>query len=300
MFIAHANIRSLPRTLDNVLTESNNLDGQLPSEINALFLLSGIYMRNNKLRGKLDPDTFDIPNLREVELQQNDIFAEIPNELPDSLEKLDMTSNRLVGQIPSKIWGLENLRYLSLGNNPDLTGSIGAEIDQTKLEIINLNEVDLSGSGLPESISKLSLEVFEVANCGLEGPIPDIFVNSYSLQMANLSGNSLTGSIPVSLGGFMHPKLSTLNLENNNLSGTIPWGLSKNVFLTYLGLSGNNFTGQVPWQFNNFLYLNTLTLHNNKLHGEVDTRLCFVQTITADCAGQQPEIACSCCECDAA
>jgi len=279
--------------------ESNNLDGQLPSEINALFLLNGIYMNNNKLRGKLDSDAFDIPNLREVELQQNDIFAEIPTELPDSLEKLDMTSNRLVGQIPSKIWTLENLSYLSLGNNPDLTGSIGAEVDQTKLQVINLNDVDLSGSSLPESLSKLSLQVFEVANCGLVGSVPDIFVNSYSLQMANLSGNSLTGSIPVSLGGYMHPNLSTINFENNNMSGEIPWGLSKNFALTYLGLAGNNFTGQVPWQFNSFLYLSTLTLHNNKLHGEVDTRLCFVKTLTADCTGEQPEIACSCCDCNA-
>lgn len=278
--------------------ESNNLDGPLPSEINALYLLQGLYLSNNKLRSDLSKDIFDIPNLREIELQQNAIFAELPSKLPGALEKIDMASNRLVGEIPSSIWSLPNLRYLSFGGNKDLTGSISAEVDQTNLQVINLNDVNLSGSTLPESLAMLDLIIFEVANCGLGGTLPDIFVRSDDLQIVNLSENNLEGSIPASLGR-LHTNLSTVNLEKNRLSGSIPWGLTKNIALSYLGLASNEFTGTIPWQFRFFLYLSTLTLHDNNLFGEVDDSLCYISQLTADCAGEQPEISCSCCICDA-
>jgi len=278
--------------------ESNNLDGPLPSEINALYLLQGLYLSNNKLRSDLAEDIFDIPNLREIELQQNAIFAKLPTKLPEALEKIDMTSNRLVGEIPSSIWILPNLRFLSLGGNKDLTGSIRAEVDQTNLQVINLNDVDLSGSSLPESLAMLDLVIFEVANCGLSGTLPDIFERSDDLQIVNLSKNSIEGSIPVSLDR-LHTNLSVINLEDNLFSGDIPWGLTKNIALSYLGLASNQFTGTVPWQFRFFLYLNTLTLHNNNLYGQVDNSLCYINQLTADCSGEQPELSCSCCICDA-
>ena len=281
-----------------IFLENNNLDGPLPSEVNALYLLQGIYLSNNKLRSDLAEDIFDIPNLREVELQQNGIFAKLPTKLPDTLEKLDMTNNRLVGEIPTSIWTLPNLRYLSLGGNKDLTGSISAQVDQSRLQVINLNDVDLSGSTIPESLAMMDLVIFEVANCGLSGPLPDIFERSDDLAIVNMSKNSLTGSIPISLSR-LHTNLSTINLSSNMLSGDIPWGLTKNIALTYLGLSNNQFEGTVPWQFRFFLYLNTLTLHGNKLYGEVDDSLCYINELTADCSGDQPEIACSCCACDA-
>ena len=280
------------------LIENNNLDGPLPSEINALYLLQGLYLSNNKLRSDLAEDIFDIPNLREIELQKNGIFAKLPTQLPETLEKLDMTSNRLVGEIPPSIWSLPSLRYLSLGGNKDLTGSISAEVDQSRLQVINLNDVDLSGSSLPESLAMLDLVIFEVANCGLSGSLPDIFERSDDLAIVNVSKNQLSGGIPVSLTR-LHTNLSTINLSSNNLSGNIPWGLAKNIALTYLGLGDNEFEGTVPWQFRFFLYLNTLTLHGNKLYGEVDDSLCYINELTADCSGDQPEIACSCCICDA-
>ena len=221
----------------------------------------------------LAEDIFDIPNLREIEVQQNGIFAKLPTKLPDTLEKLDMTSNRLVGEIPASIWTLPNLRYLSLGGNKDLTGSISAQVDQSRLQVINLNDVDLSGSTLPESLAMLDLVIFEVANCGLSGPLPDIFERSDDLAIVNVSKNSLTGSIPICLSR-LHTNLSTINLSSNMLSGDIPWGLTKNIALTYLGLSDNQFEGTVPWQFRFFLYLNTLTLHGNKLYMEKLTIPC--------------------------
>lgn len=269
--------------------DSNNLDGPLPSEVNALFLLQGLYLGNNKLRSRLDPDTFDAPNLKEVELQNNEIFAKIPPQLPATLEKLDMHSNRLVGTIPEGIWSLQNLRYLNLGNNEDLTGSIGENVgEQRNLEVINLNDVDLEGTTLPMSLKNLNIKVFEVVNCGLTGDLPDIFASSNDLQIADLQGNNLEGSIPVSLSS-MHPSLTSLNFENNSLSGPLP-DLTNNFLLQSLRLANNSFSGPIPLQYNQFLYLSTLSLHENNLTGDVDGRLCFVKTITVD-----PDVGCNCC-----
>lgn len=276
--------------------DSNNLDGPLPAEISALSSLEGIYLGNNALVGSLDENIFALPKLREIDLAQNDLLGKIPTNLSEGLSKIDLTSNRLVGSIPESIWVLDQLRYLGLGNNPDLTGAISPKISNTNLEYINLSNVDLSGSSLPDSIGALDLIVFEASNCGLTGPLSDIFRNSIQrIQTVDLSENLLTGDIPMSLSG-LHMSLSTLNLESNKISGQIPWGLAKNINLNYLGLANNNFNGDVPWQFNLFLNLSTLTLHNNNLSGEIDDKLCFIRTITADCLGDAPEIDCPCCD----
>ncbi|PON97310.1 Cupredoxin, partial [Trema orientale] len=69
----------------------------------------------------------------------------------------------------------------------------------------------------------------------LSGSIPD-FSSLDALETIDLHNNSLTGSIPESLGNL--PNLKELNLADNKLSGSIPTSLSKNSNLN-LDVSGN-------------------------------------------------------------
>ena len=65
------------------------------------------------------------------------------------------------------------------------------------------------------------------------------------MQVLELRGNNLTGSIPNAVGTLS--KLTTLNLSENALSGTIPANILSNLKLaTSINLSKNELSGAVP------------------------------------------------------
>ncbi|KAJ3696892.1 hypothetical protein LUZ61_000597 [Rhynchospora tenuis] len=88
----------------------------------------------------------------------------------------------------------------------------------------------------------------------------------------NLPSMSLTGSIPSSLQYCL--SLASLDLSGNNLSGSIPLALCNWLpYLTYLDLSSNNLNGPIPSEFSNCQYLNTLKLASNSLSGKIPDSL---------------------------
>jgi hypothetical protein len=60
----------------------------------------------------------------------------------------------------------------------------------------------------------------------------------------NFARNTLTGTIPSSLGSLT--KLSSMDLHLNNLEGTIPSSLASMTKLTQIDLFDNALTGLVP------------------------------------------------------
>ena len=60
----------------------------------------------------------------------------------------------------------------------------------------------------------------------------------------DLSGESLTGSIPAELGSL--PELTKLDLSSNSLTGEIPREIGRLSNLTEIRLSGNSLTGCIP------------------------------------------------------
>ena len=90
--------------------------------------------------------------------------------------KLDLSNNKLSGEIPAALGDLSELRELKLRSN-ELSGSIPAELRQlAALRKLNLRDNDLSGS-IPEELGQLG-----------------------ALRELVLNGNALSGSIPAALG----------------------------------------------------------------------------------------------------
>ncbi|XP_010273297.1 PREDICTED: probable LRR receptor-like serine/threonine-protein kinase At5g59680 [Nelumbo nucifera] len=79
------------------------------------------------------------------------------------------------------------------------------------------------------------ITALNLSNYGLQGSLPD-FSALDTLQLIDLSNNSLSGEIPSFLGNL--PSLNMLNLANNSFSGLIPSSLTNNNNLT-LVYSGN-------------------------------------------------------------
>nr|GEU42981.1 putative leucine-rich repeat protein, plant-type [Tanacetum cinerariifolium] len=125
---------------------------------------------------------------------------------------LDLSSNNLVGHIPSELTTLIKLKSLNLSRN-HLTGRIPEKIgDLKELESLDLSMNKLSGE-LPMSLSSLhSLSSFNV--------IPEKIGDLKELESLDLSMNKLSGELPMSLSSLN--SLSSFNVSYNNLTGRIP------------------------------------------------------------------------------
>ena len=89
------------------------------------------------------------------------------------------------------------------------------------------------------------------------------------LTWLDLSGNQLTGTIPLSLSNSM-PQLASLNLSGNKFVGTIPTELASLANLQILHLGNNNLEGSMTKRIGTTLSnLEFLTLSHNILEGPI-------------------------------
>eukprot|EP01117_Protostelium_nocturnum_P002673 TRINITY_DN1349_c0_g1_i2.p1 TRINITY_DN1349_c0_g1~~TRINITY_DN1349_c0_g1_i2.p1 ORF type:complete len:889 (+),score=156.70 TRINITY_DN1349_c0_g1_i2:101-2767(+) len=150
--------------------------------------------------------------------------------------------------------------------------------------------MDLRGT-ISKSLEKFSkLIIFEQPNNRFQGQIPDVFYSMKGLSYVNLMGNSLNGTLPLSLltsaslftlklqnnqlsgnlNGINLTNIRALQIDSNALSGRIPDSLllnSRNVVTLTMG--SNGFTGN--FSFPNPIILDELDLSSNRLSGSLQS-----------------------------
>nr|XP_023877867.1 receptor-like protein EIX2 [Quercus suber]XP_023877868.1 receptor-like protein EIX2 [Quercus suber]POE79076.1 leucine-rich repeat receptor-like kinase protein floral organ number1 [Quercus suber]POE79077.1 leucine-rich repeat receptor-like kinase protein floral organ number1 [Quercus suber] len=85
--------------------------------------------------------------------------------------------------------------------------------------------------------------------------------------MINLSGNKLTGKLPIEISSLL--ELVTLTVSGNNLIGEIPYLIGQLKKLETLDLSRNQFSGEIPSSMSEISFLNHLELSYNHLSGKI-------------------------------
>ena len=212
----------------------------------------------------------ELANGRVVELRMSSegIVGTIPSELGNlsNLQGLDLWGNRLTGGIPKELGNLANLRWLWLSSGNQLTGGIPEELGS----LSNLQSLDLWGNQLTGVIPK---ELGNLANLRslwlhgnqLTGVIPKELGNLSNLTLLFLYGNQLTGEIPKELGGLSN--LTDLILAENQLTGEIPPELGRLSNLQELDLSDNRLIGTIPTELGDLSNLQELYLGGNLLTG---------------------------------
>ena len=231
---------------------NNSISGTIPELSGGQDLnLNIIKLDNNRLSGTLDnlADSTSARNLEDLLLNNNDISGTIPDlsGLP-TLRVIHLADNSISGTMAelgkfaqrSSPW----LFSLDLGNN-NLSGALPdlgfLAPGRRGLNFLSLYGNSLSGD-LPDLSSYTNLVGIKLANNSFSGEIGDLGGSSGDLSVfgklyvLDVSGNSLTGEIPVS--SKLPGRLEYLQLSDNDLTGSVP-DLSGFTKLKALGLWGN-------------------------------------------------------------
>ena len=176
-----------------------------------------------------------------INLANNNLVGVIPNIIPltsnilSDLTYLNLSGNRISGEIPKSLGNLSKLQYLDLSNNL-LVGDVILELGKLQ-DLKNL---------------LLSYNTFKAVHADLGKLI--------KLENLFLNNNNIA-TIPAEIGNLK--ALQTLNFSNNLLK-TIPTNLGLLTNLVTLGLANNQITS-VADIFNNLQSLHDLSLQNNEL-----------------------------------
>ncbi|KAJ0963497.1 hypothetical protein J5N97_028619 [Dioscorea zingiberensis] len=127
----------------------------------------------------------------------------------------------------------------------------------------------LAGKLSPEVGRLSSLRVLVLPFHGFEGEIPNEIWSLGALEVLDLEGNSLFGSLPLRFP----PSLRILKLGSNLIGGEIPLSLSECKDLETLDLSNNQINGSIPNFFNGFPKLRGLYLSYNQFGGEIPNEI---------------------------
>ncbi|GMY33134.1 receptor like protein 28-like [Fagus crenata] len=176
----------------------------------------------------------DLTGITVLSLYNNNFTGQIPSSLSNlrDLTNVDLRYNNFEGRIPDFFTNLTTLTTIYLSFN-QLTG----QFDKFQFSK-SLNTLALDNNKLYGSIPNFS------------GEIPSTICNLTSLEILDISYNSLSGKIPPCLGNFSY--LFVMDLRMNNFHGTMPETFAKE--------------GLLPKSLVNCKQLEVLDIGNNKIN----------------------------------
>ncbi|GJN15864.1 hypothetical protein PR202_gb02809 [Eleusine coracana subsp. coracana] len=232
------------QNLTKLLLLSNELSGFIPPEIGNCTNLYRLRLNDNRLSGTIPAEIGNLKNLNFLDLGNNRLVGPLPVALSgcDNLEFMDLHSNAMSGTLPDEL--PRSLQFVDISDNK-LTGLLGPSIGSLpELTKLNLGKNRISGGIPPELGSCEKLQLLDLGGNALSGGIPPELGKLPSLEIAlNLSCNRLSGELPPQLGEL--GKLGALDLSYNQLSGSLA-PLARLEALVTLNVSFNSFSGELP------------------------------------------------------
>nr|XP_018686913.1 PREDICTED: receptor-like protein 12 [Musa acuminata subsp. malaccensis] len=170
----------------------------------------------------------DLINLESLDLSQNKISGQIPETIENlqNIRSLYLYDNFIIGQIPETFNRLYNLQFLDVSRN-HLTRLVA----ETLNGLCNLSFIDLSHNHIGGELSYL---IDSLLHCEQRATL-----------YLSISGNNLSGIVPSSMGQLS--ALQVLDLSSNLLEGNITEAhFSKLTNLEHLDISYNSLNVILP------------------------------------------------------
>ncbi|XP_022766949.1 probable LRR receptor-like serine/threonine-protein kinase At1g74360 [Durio zibethinus] len=238
----------------------NTLSSVIPDDLNRCHNLLYLNLSHNILGGELK--LTGLTSLGKLDLSTNRFLGEVKLSFPAICNRLvvaNLSRNNFVGRIDKYFDGCWNLQYLDLSSNK-FTGNVWTGF--ARLVEFSVSENYVTGPVPSSTFSKnCTLRGLDLSENKFHGEFPGEISNCKNLVILNLWGNNFTGPIPSELGSIS--TLEGLLLGDNRFSRMIPESLLNLKKLAFLDLSKNNFGGQVQEIFGRFRQLKSLVLQGN-------------------------------------
>ncbi|CAJ1954627.1 unnamed protein product [Cylindrotheca closterium] len=325
----------------------NEMEGTLPVWLGEMTLLSVLHLSDNTFVGEMPPSLNQLTNLKYLGMDDNFFTGNLNDYLPslvnlewlymednqftgpldwlnslDSLSYLDVSKNKLTGDLPSNLFDHPNLSIMDLHGN-EFTGKLPTVTKQNgELQLFSVHSNDLTGTIPIELQSIVNITMLDLSFNSFTGTIPALsettrlrFLmtsgNSFnqqempfiagltSLVELSMKGNNIVGNIPQWVGDLTNMKW--LDLDANELIGTIPSEIAKLSGLYALLLNRNDLDGTLPTEISQLQGLEVFLIDGNDITGETSA-ICNkadkIDFFISDCGsaeGQQPQLDCPCC-----
>lgn len=282
--------------LTDLSLAGNRLNGSLPPSIGQLTKLANLDISSNLLAGTVThmhlsklrdlkllamgfnslvinmSSSWNPPfQLRKLVLGSCQLGPQFPSWLKNQRELmyLDLSNSSISGRIPNWFWDLSsNLSLLNISFN-QIEGHLPSPLNIDAYADVDMRTNLLSG---PVPVLSNFVELLDLSQNRFFGPIPHDFAQLQpSLIYLSLSGNNLSGEIPVSIG--LIQGLLVVDLSRNNLTGDIPTSLANCSYLKALVLEHNSLTGTIPAALGSLQQLQSLHLNDNMLHGVIPSSM---------------------------
>ncbi|XP_059436260.1 receptor-like protein EIX2 [Corylus avellana] len=216
--------------------------------------------------------------LKHLQLNNVGISDTIPTDLWRSCPNVSLWSlshNKLHGKVPYFQFH-PSADYFDLSYN-NLEGPL--PLFHSNLGYIILRNNMFSGP-IPKNIGQLlpTLQVLDLSSNSISGEIPHSIGMLKELAILFLGNNSLSRKLPHSMRNLS--SLEELLLPQNHLEGELPSFFKNYSSLIGLDLGGNKFSGKLPaWIGESSPDLERLSLRSNLFHGDIPQQLCLLSNL---------------------
>lgn len=272
--------------IDSIILKSNNLSGEIPSELGNLSNLEVLNLGENELNGMIPKTLGNLTKLKQINLFANKLVGSIPKEIVNlkeltnlylsfnflegsipveishlaNLKRVDLRVNRIAGNLPAEIGNLSNLEFLSLSYN-NLRGCYYTELKPLCEQLDNISLIDI-GNNFDASWNN-----FCQNNAGICGDCG--FNNNCKCNIDDVT--ALRALYNATGGDDWSNNNGWSVLENQNLDSGCDLGklhgvtLNNNGRVAILDFRFNRLTGKLPAEIGLLCDLRSLILSVNRL-----------------------------------